>query len=202
MHQKYASLPRSDKGLFNYVIYENAPRAALMRGLSETLADVAEFKLMPSHDRTRYWMQSREARFVEWASYKCCVIVPLVADLSTRVFDALATGQIPIVPRDVKDLDIVIPPATQEALGIVRIENLDSQNVRAGISQAISNFDRDAHSGVLARLNYVLGQAMTGHRIQAMLQHIEAIYQHKNKLVFGRGANGIGAYVSPVEQQG
>jgi hypothetical protein len=187
---------RISKGLFNYITYENAPRTSLIRQLSQELGDLGEFKLMPSEDRSRYWSMSREERVCEWGDYKCSVIIPLVEDLSTRVFDALATGQIPIIPESVLDLDSAIPIDTQRSLGIVKIKDLSTENVTDGIKKAINNFDQAGPSGVIDRIEYFLNNATAGHRLALILNSIESIGSDNEKIIFGRGPNGTGLYIS------
>lgn len=187
---------RSNKGLFNYVVYENAPRAQMMRQWQAELGELAEFKLMPSNDRTRYWNLTRHERFQEWSGYKCSVIVPLVSDLSTRVFDALAAGQIPIVPEDIKDLDVVCPREQQAQLGIVRIPKLSGVDLAQGIMQAVANFDALGAQGVIARSEYVINHGMLGHRLSHMLDILSEIASGTARLVFGRGPNGIASYLN------
>lgn len=188
--------PRSNRGLFNYVVYENAPRAHMMREWERELGDLAEFKLMPSNDRTRYWDLSRYERFQEWSSYKCSIIVPLVKDLSTRVFDALAAGQIPIVPEEIQDLDSVCSRELQSQLGIVRIPALTAHDLSIGIQQAVANFDKLGANGIIARSEYVVQQGLLGHRLLHMLQTLTAIANGTSNLVFGHGPNGIGCYLN------
>jgi L-rhamnose mutarotase len=187
---------RSNKGLFNYVVYENAPRAHMMREWERELGDLAEFKLMPSNDRTRYWDLSRHERFQEWSSYKCSIIVPLVKDLSTRVFDALAAGQIPIVPEEIQDLDSVCSRELQAQLGIVRIPALTAHDLSIGIQQAVGNFDALGTSGIIARSEYVVKHGLLGHRLLHMLQTLTTIANGSSSLVFGHGPNGIGCYLN------
>lgn len=186
---------RSNKSLFNYVVYENAPRAQMMRQWEVELAELAEFKLMPSSNRERYWNLSREDRFKEWSNYKSSVIIPLVQDLSTRVFDALATGQIPIIPEEINDFDTICPKELQNELGIVRIKELTSENLKIAIQQAVLNFDRLGVQGIINRSQYVLNQGMIGHRIKQMLSCINAIDISKKSLTFGIASNGIGCYI-------
>ncbi len=187
---------RISKALFNYIIYENTPRTPLIRQLSKELGELGEFKLMSSEDRSRYWSMSREERIHEWMDYKCSVIIPLVEDLSTRVFDALATGQIPIIPESVQDLDVAIPLDIQRALGIVKIKDLTAKSVINGINQAIRNFDQSGQRGVIDRIEYCLNNATSGHRIKSILDSIELIASNNKRIVFGHGPNGTGLYVN------
>lgn len=67
-----------------------------------------------------YFQISAAERLRAWVEHKVHLIVPVNRDVSTRVFDALMTGQIPLVPDDVPDLDRVIDLETQAILPIVR----------------------------------------------------------------------------------
>jgi hypothetical protein len=187
---------RSSKALFNYIIYDSAPRTSIIMQLKENIRDIADFKLMHSSDRTRYWSMDKKERILEWTSYKCSVIVPLVQDLSTRVFDALATGQIPIIPEEILDLDTIITNEIQAALGIVRIKNLSAASVRAGISEAIEIFDQQGLEGTVNRAEYILSNGTTGHRISSILASLTKIATNQKELIFGQGANGCGIYVN------
>jgi hypothetical protein len=183
--------PRTHKAIFNYVIYDKAPRSQLIHALSHQLNACADFKLMESHDRNRYWGQTRNQRVSEWTSYKSSVILPLVNDLSTRVFDALATGQVPVIPDNVHDLDNVIPPHVQQDLGIVRFHEFSPQAIEEAIGQALNEFDRQGHEGVIKRSKFVSDFHMVGHRIHAMLHSITAKQYNP---IFGTGALGLGVY--------
>lgn len=185
---------RSEKCLFNYVIYDNAPRSELIKKMSLTLHDVGDFKLMPSNDRTRYWELPREKRLQEWAEYKCCVIFPLVQDLSTRVFDALGTGQIPIIPNNVFDLDVVIPVKKQIELGIVRISNFNDSSIRDAISIAVNNFNDQGVEGVRNRLIYVAENHLLGHRIKEIISTIKHKIDTDTMPKFGIANNNIGVF--------
>src|SRR5207248_1934622 len=89
-------------------------------------------------------------RLAEWCSYKTSLIVPLKRDLSSRIFNVLLTGQIPLMPRDVPDLDRVIPPELQARLPILRFgDTVDS--VVSAHDAALEAFDRDGLEGGLRR---------------------------------------------------
>lgn len=189
---------RISKGLFNYIIYDHSPRTPIIHQLSQEVGDLGEFKLMPSTDRTRYWSMNRIERIREWGKYKCSVIIPLAQDLSTRVFDALATGQIPIIPESVLDLDNAIPIHIQKGLGIIKIKDLSTNSVVNGIKKAIETFDRSGSGGIIDRVEYVLNNATPGHRVSSILNSIELIGINNQKILFGRGHNGTGLYISKI----
>jgi hypothetical protein len=163
--------PRSDQLLVNYVDYAFSPRSALLRALAEQ-APEADVLLMAPERRERYFSMTSEDRFREWARYKCTAILPVDADLSTRVFDALLAGVVPVVPRTVRDFDAVVPPAVQEALGIVRIDAPGVEALRAATAEAVRRFDALGAGGVKARHRYALESHMLADRVRAMAEAI------------------------------
>jgi hypothetical protein len=163
--------PRSGQLLVNYVDYAFSPRSALLRALAAQ-APEADVLLMAPERRERYFSMTPAERFQEWARYKCTAILPVDADLSTRVFDALLAGVVPIVPRTLRDFDVVVPPAVQEALGIVRIDEPTVDALRAAAREAVRRFDALGAAGAAARHLYVLDNHLLADRVRAMGQSI------------------------------
>lgn len=162
---------RSSKVLVNYVDYEWSPRSPILRRLQAELPE-AEVLLMSPWNRGRYFDQTAEQRFAEWCGYKTTVILPLRNDFSTRLFDALLAGLVPVVPQSVLDLDSVIPPEIQDRLGIVRVASLDIPVLREAFRLAIDRFDANGEAGARQRHEFVLDGHMLRHRVAAMLQSL------------------------------
>lgn len=120
----------------------------------------------------RYHAASPSDRFLSWRRFKCSVVLPVCGDLSMRFFDALAAGQVPIVPRDVIDFDRVIPPADQSWLPIIRLEGYSLEALHAAHRAAISEFDRGGEAAAEARHSYVLRHHMLAHRIRDMVAYV------------------------------
>jgi hypothetical protein len=97
--------------------------------------------------------------------------LPLVEDLPYRVFDALLAGQIPLVPDCVRDLDLVIPPADQARLPIVRFSDFSVAAVRSALDQALAAFDRGGETAALARHEFVRDRHMVEDRLSALIRH-------------------------------
>lgn len=164
------SRPRHHKLLVNYLV--QAPASPLRTRVLEAYRDgleEADVFVMTKAERTRYFELSRRERFLDWASYKATVIVPMNRDLSTRVFDALLAGQIIIVPDIIDDFDTVIPPNDHERLGIVRTPSLELEDVREAARKALALFDTFGEAGVRARHLYVRERHMLVNRIEQML---------------------------------
>lgn len=113
-------------------------------------------------------------RFLSWRRCKTSLALPVCGDLSTRFFDALAAGQVPIVPRDVLGFDRIIPPEDQATLPIVRLESYDVDALRAAHASAIKAFDRGGEAAAAERHQYVLRHHLLAHRIGDIVSHVTA----------------------------
>ncbi len=167
---------RSDRLLVNYVAYPSASRTPLLQALEAANAPELEVLLMQPEDRTRYFSLSPPARFAEWAQHKAALILPIDRDLSTRLFDALLCGQVPVLVRgSMSDLDQVITPADQQALGFVQIDAADIESIRAGAVLAARRWDEQGVAGARRRHEYVLGAHMLTSRIELILKCLWAL---------------------------
>jgi hypothetical protein len=120
----------------------------------------------------RYHTRSPRDRFLCWRRFKCSVVLPVHGDLAMRFFDALASGQVPIVPRDILDFDRVIPPDVQASLPVVRLERYDFDALRAAHAEAIAAFDRGGEAAAAERQRFVLEQHTLAHRIRDIVAHV------------------------------
>ena len=170
----HGSGPRSDRLLVNYVDYEFSPRSALLRRLAADMPE-ADVMLMSADRRERYFAKSPADRFREWAAYKATVILPVEQDLSTRVFDALLAGLVPIVPRTIPDFDLVVPPAIQESLGVIRIDAPSLESIRDAAKLAVRRFDELGPEGAAARHEYALRDHLLDNRVLAMAEAVRQL---------------------------
>jgi hypothetical protein len=114
------------------------------------------------HNRTR------EDRFQEWYSHKTHWIAPVLNDVPIRLFDALITGGIPIVPDSMRYLPPVssIPReyiAFYSAADIVNPERL--------VTYANGLFDHAGRDGIAARHRYALDKHHGDASIRQMLHY-------------------------------
>jgi tetratricopeptide (TPR) repeat protein len=171
LYQDCRREPRSDRLSGHFSLYPVAKRRN--RLIAEAIEAWPEADL--SLERGwRYHDFSPRDRFLTWRRAKTSLVLPVAGDLSMRFFDALAAGQVPIVPRDIFDFDRVIPPADQTALPVIRLERYDVASLRAAHAAAITAFDRGGEAGAEARHRYVLQQHMLAHRIRDILGHVTA----------------------------
>lgn len=122
-----------------------------------------------------YWQLDAAGRFRQWCSYKSSLALPIENDLGCRVFDALAAGQVPIVPQDVYDFDRVIAPDVQRELPIVRLEEYSAAAVEKAHREAVRRFDEEGAAGALRRHEYAVENHMEIHRLRQIISRLQEI---------------------------
>lgn len=170
----FAEAPRTDALYGGFVRYPFArPRNRLVEQLRA--AGLAGVYLLEEHDLTRYFGLTPRERFREWASHKVSLALPLAGDVSQRIFDALLTGQVPIVPRDVHDFDAVIPPDLQRELPVIRFDAYQVEAVRAAAAEAVAAFDRGGPVAAAARHRFALDGHMFPVRVRELVARLRMI---------------------------
>ena len=164
---QHSGMKRTDALYGGFVRYEFAnKRNDLIRSLIERGMDGVYF--LEEDALERYFGLPLADRFQAWCSHKVSICLPLSGDLSQRLFDALLTGQIPIVPEDIHDLDQVIPAALQAELPIIRFSKYTAAAVAEAHAKALRAFDRDGEAGVLRRHRFALGHTFAP-RVRSIL---------------------------------
>jgi hypothetical protein len=159
---------RSDRLMAHYVDYPWAGRTKLLADLARE-SDWADVRRMQPEDKRAYFGQTPDQRLADWLRFKVSLVVPVDRDLSTRFFDALYAGQVPLLAGDLPDLDLVMPLAERQRLGIVHVLEMTPDAVRDGYRQALAQFDAQGADGVLARHRYARSHHMMTQRIGAAL---------------------------------
>lgn len=164
-----AAPSRSDALYGGFVRYAfSARRNALIEGLIADGAPGVSF--LEEHRLRDYFGRLPDERFREWAGHKASLCLPLARDLSQRFFDALLTGQVPVVAPDMPDLDLVVPPDRQAALGVVRFADYSVEAVRAAHAEALRRFDEGGVEGALARHRFARENHMLASRIDRIVE--------------------------------
>ncbi|WP_296819963.1 glycosyltransferase family 2 protein [Brevundimonas sp.] len=173
-YREVGDQPRSDVLYGGFVRYAFAEkRNTLIQALMDEGEEGVYF--LEEADARRYFDRSRRSRFAEWAAHKTSLCLPLDGDLSQRLFDALLTGQVPIAPKDIADLDAVIPPALQKKLPIVRFDKYKPGDVKAAHAKALKLFDEGGAEGAMVRHRIALESHMFSDRIAALLDKVRAL---------------------------
>ena len=189
LFDRFVDQPRSDRLFASLVDYPFREHAALLRQLPAHLPEL-ELRLMRPEDRTAYFGKSRDERFADWASRKVSLIVPVARDLSMRVFDALLAGQTLVMPAELPDLDVVIPPPLQRELGIARYARFEPSAIRAAYREALAAFDTGGPAGARRRHDFVRGAHMLEHRVLAMCESLRRLAAGDLPVRFGREPSG------------
>lgn len=170
---------RSDDLLATYVDYPaHQTRSLFLRRLAAEIPN-SNVRLMPQGDRHAYFDMTKQDQLREWCGHKTSVVVPLNADLSTRFFDALACGQIPIVSSEVRDLDRVVSSEWQARLPVIRYEANDFASLRAAHARAIAAFDRAGQEGAYARHRFALEHHLLQARIATAITMLQQAFSDR-----------------------
>ncbi|MBF0409921.1 MAG: hypothetical protein HQM10_21440 [Candidatus Riflebacteria bacterium] len=189
------NMKRSNQLLVNYVDYKTTWRTEVISDLQKNMPE-ADVLLMTMHDRKRYFNLDKISRFKEWLNYKTTLILPVDKDLSTRIFDALLAGLVPIIPERVVDLEKVISFDEQKKLGIVRInDDFSVPTIRKALNLAIENFDNAGTDGIIFRQEYVMKNHLLRNRIYTAVMTTINLPEHTNIVPAIAAFNGTNAAV-------
>jgi len=130
-------------------------------------------------DLDDYWRQSTSMRLQQWMNHKVHLVVPVANDLSTRVFEALVTGQIPLVPDDIPDLDRAVPTNLQDSLPILRYRAFSIESAHEAYRAALARFAADGSIGVQRRFEFVRNYHSLNARIAAFAEFIRRPHQYE-----------------------
>ncbi|CAA6603488.1 hypothetical protein MTBLM1_10508 [Rhodospirillaceae bacterium LM-1] len=167
---------RSDMLMAHYVDYPWAGRTKLLGELAGQ-DDWADVRRMSPENKQGYFGQTPERRLREWLGYKVSLVLPVDRDLSTRFFDALYAGQIPLLAGDFPDLDAVATPEERKRLGILQVDGTSLTSVREGHAEALALFDAMGEEGLAARHRYATQGHMMRQRIERALGCVSDLVQ-------------------------
>jgi len=169
LEKLYAAHKRSDRSdalSGNFMFYAVGHRR------NEFLVEIKkrwpEANITISTDGSYHYL-SPEERFLTWSRYKTSLVLPVAGDLSMRFFDALASGQVPIVPRDIIGFDDVIPPLVQASLPVIRLEGYTLTALHEAHAAAIKAFDIGGEEQAGNRHRFVLEHHMIANRIRILV---------------------------------
>src|SRR5690606_34337897 len=144
-------------------------------------------------DRKSWFGRTADDRWLDWARHKVGLILPFRRDLSTRFFDSLLTGQVPLVPAQCADFDQVVDPATARQLPVVRIPDIAPPAVEAGWREALALYDRDGVNGARRRHRYALEHHHIAHRLAPICAEIRFLGAPDARIETEAGMGAVGA---------
>lgn len=157
-----ATVPRSDLPLGMHIPYGAfVHRLRVIRALAEHFPSVG-FSDRSFHGRTA------QDRLAEWAGHKSHWIIPVLNDVPIRLFDALVTGGIPIVPASLRHLAPVCDIPDEH---IVFYSPQDIVDPKPVVARANARFDAGGADGLVARHRLALDRHHGNARVEVMLDH-------------------------------
>jgi hypothetical protein len=123
----------------------------------------ATFPSVGFSDPTTFHARTPRDRLLEWAAHKTHWITPVLNDVPIRLFDALITGGVPIVPDSLRHLP---PVAGLPRDAVVFYAPDDVIAPAAVVERAVSLFDRGGAEGIVRRHRL----AMEHHHADARLR--------------------------------
>lgn len=158
---------RSDEPLGMHVAYAPfAFRNRVASTLSQHFPKIG-FSTHSFHDRTL------EDRLLEWCAHKVHWIIPVLNDVPIRLFDALITGGIPIVPASMQHL----PPVNRISREHILFYTADDIVNPAGIvARAVEMFNRGGVDKLVERHRYALEHHHASSRLRSILASVAEQY--------------------------
>ncbi|CAK0745480.1 conserved hypothetical protein [Gammaproteobacteria bacterium] len=163
-----ANMNRSNDPLGKHIVYpEFSFRNRVVMTLSQHYPSVG-FSTPNFHDRTL------EERMNEWVAHKAHWIMPVLNDVPIRIFDALATGGIPLVPESLR----MLPPVNQISRDhILFYTPNDIVSPERLINKAVEMFDKGGLDKLMERHRYSLDHHHASVRINQILQFVEEKFE-------------------------
>lgn len=109
----------------------------------------------------------------EWAAHKSHWIVPVLNDIPIRVFDALATGGIPLIPDTLRFTHWLADAHRDDVLYYAAD---DIVQPAALVQRACELFDRHGERGIIRRHEYAMDRHHGDVRLASMLDAAASLY--------------------------
>lgn len=119
------------------------------------------------HDR------SKEDRLIEWCSHKAHWIIPVLNDVPIRLFDALVTGGIPIVPSSMEHLPLVRDISREHILFYTPHDIINPTHI---VARAVEMFNRGGVDKLVERHRYALDHHQGDGRVRSLLGYVSDIF--------------------------
>ena len=159
---KIINSTRSDVPLGHHIRYDQFPvRNSIVNTLNQHFSEI---KLV----NDKYHSLSFEERFEQWIAHKIHWIVPVANDAPIRVFDALITGGIPVLPKTI----LKIPEITNIAEHCVFYDILDSAHPQEVFKKALNKYTSSGTKGIKDRVKKGL-ENHSDFRILSILNYIK-----------------------------
>ncbi|MDZ4734717.1 MAG: hypothetical protein SGJ07_00070 [Rhodospirillaceae bacterium] len=192
LFRQFRKAPRDDALHGGFIGWRIVPeRATLVRACMEAL-DGHALRVLGSEGRRGYFALDPADRWRDWSQHKVGLVLPFDRDLSTRFFDSLLTGQVPILPDWCEDIDTVVPEAIQRALPVVRFSEASVPAIEAAWREALARYDEQGADGAMRRHLFALDNHHFGLRLPKIWSEIEALAAPDVEIAIEASDGGVG----------
>ena len=173
-----AGRPRSDHLYGGYNCYPEFAQRTVYLQACQAAVPLNDLKLwmhgLP-REQHLYYAMSHEQKLRDWCGYKVCLCVSFGSNMTMRIFEALLSGQIPIMVGDILDFGQVFPAEDVASLPILMVPADDVQAVAQAHREALQRFDAEGPAGIDRRSAYALARHMPRNRIVQMVEAIRVL---------------------------
>jgi hypothetical protein len=127
--------------------------------------------------RQTFHARTPQDRLEEWYSHKMHWIAPVLNDITIRIFDALVTGGIPIVPSSLRLLPPVNAIPREHIAFCTPMDIVSPQSLVASVNL---RFDQMGCDGMVARHRFALKHHHANTSIEHMLRIAAEVLEFKN----------------------
>lgn len=164
---------RSDAPLGMHVYYPAFPfRTKIVSTLHHHYSTIG-FTDLTFHDR------STEDRLHEWYSHKSHWVAPVLNDVSIRIFDALATGGIPIIPESLRFLPPINDIGSDHIVFYNPHDIIKPQEV---VAKANELFDKGGRDKMIERHVFALNNHHGSIKILRILKYVNEAFSLKMRI--------------------
>lgn len=135
---------------------------------------------LPQEDTPQHHsVRTKEENWVVWAGSKSNLMVSTLTDLPHRFFDALLTGNIPLVPRYLQVFFAHFDFSGFAQVPVVWFDYSDLHDMQDKVRQAVAMFDAGGKNGIVERHRFILQHHMMENRLESMLDDVHQLLHHK-----------------------
>lgn len=135
---------------------------------------------LPAEDAVEHHsVRTKEENWAVWASSKSNLMVSTLTDLPHRFFDALLTGNIPLVPRYLQVFFSHFDFSAFREAPVVWFDYSDLADMQDKVRQAVAMFDAAGKNGIAERHRFILEHHMMENRLETMLDDVHQLLHNK-----------------------
>lgn len=164
---KLVTAPRSNTPLGKHIPY------ASFRYRNRVVSTLSQHYPSIGFSDRNFHVRTPDERLHEWYSHKMHWIAPVLNDVAIRIFDALSTGGIPVVPASMQFLPPIRDISREH---IVFSTPDDIVNPKPLIERAVAMFDAAGADGIVARHRYALDHHHGDQRMADILRAVKELF--------------------------